>query len=81
MGGFYGAKLQKAGSEVYFLQPKILSTIFACGLVIESKNGDFYLPKGMLTPRDETYENMRKPFSTSQCGHPNDGFGQEFGRR
>lgn len=26
-------------------------------------------------------KNMGKPLITSQCGHPNDGFGQEFGRK
>ena len=30
-----------------------------------------------ISPRDETYKNMGKPLITNQCGHPNDGFGQE----
>lgn len=45
LGGFYGAKLQKAGNEVHFLLHRDYQEVFSHGLIIESKDGDFNLPK------------------------------------
>ncbi|BAY07276.1 putative 2-dehydropantoate 2-reductase [Calothrix sp. NIES-2098] len=43
LGGFYGAKLQKAGLDVHFLLRSDYEYVSKSGLVIESKDGDFAL--------------------------------------
>ena len=45
LGGFYGAKLQKAGLDVHFLLKRDYEYVSKSGLVIESKDGDFTLPQ------------------------------------
>ncbi|MBW4600578.1 MAG: putative 2-dehydropantoate 2-reductase [Calothrix sp. FI2-JRJ7] len=45
LGGFYGAKLQKAGKDVHFLLNSDYEYVSKHGLVIESKDGDFTLPQ------------------------------------
>ena len=45
LGGFYGAKLQKAGSSVHFLLHRDYQQVSSHGLIVESKNGDFKLPQ------------------------------------
>jgi 2-dehydropantoate 2-reductase len=45
VGGFYGACLQRAGFEVHFLVHSDYEHVHRHGLVIESKEGDFTLPK------------------------------------
>jgi 2-dehydropantoate 2-reductase len=45
LGGFYGAKLQKAGLDVHFLLKSDYQYVSQRGLVIESKDGDFTLPQ------------------------------------
>ncbi|MBE9123075.1 putative 2-dehydropantoate 2-reductase [Tychonema sp. LEGE 07199] len=45
VGGFYGAKLQKAGLEVNFLLRSDYQTVKKQGLIIESPEGDFTLPQ------------------------------------
>lgn len=45
LGGFYGAKLQKAGLEVHFLLKSDYLEVSQNGLVVESKDGDFTLPQ------------------------------------
>ncbi len=45
LGGFYGAKLQRAGSDVHFLVNSDYDRVKASGLVIRSKDGDFMLPQ------------------------------------
>jgi 2-dehydropantoate 2-reductase len=45
LGGFYGAKLQKSGLEVHYLLKSDYQQVRENGLMIESKNGDFTLPK------------------------------------
>lgn len=45
LGGFYGAKLQKAGKDVHFLLKSDYEYVSQHGLVIESKDGDFILPQ------------------------------------
>ncbi|HLP92312.1 MAG TPA: putative 2-dehydropantoate 2-reductase [Nostocaceae cyanobacterium] len=45
LGGFYGAKLQKAGNEVHFLLKSDYHQVKEHGLIIESKDGDFTLPQ------------------------------------
>lgn len=44
LGGFYGAKLQKAGVEVHFLLHSDYEYVSQHGLVVESSDGDFTLP-------------------------------------
>jgi 2-dehydropantoate 2-reductase len=44
LGGFYGAKLQKAGLDVHFLINSDYKHVKKFGLVVESKDGDFSLP-------------------------------------
>jgi 2-dehydropantoate 2-reductase len=44
LGGFYGAKLQRAGSDVHFLVNSDYNRVKNSGLVIRSKDGDFTLP-------------------------------------
>ena len=45
LGGFYGARLHRAGMEVHFLLHGDYEHVRRQGLRIESKNGDFVLPK------------------------------------
>ena len=45
LGGFYGAKLQKAGFEVHFLVRSDYESVKHNGLFVESVNGDFTLPR------------------------------------
>jgi 2-dehydropantoate 2-reductase len=45
LGGFYGAKLQKAGHEVHFLLRSDYLKVSRHGLIIDSKNGNFTLPQ------------------------------------
>lgn len=45
LGGFYGAKLQKAGLDVHFLLRSDYQYVSKYGLVVESKDGNFSLPQ------------------------------------
>ena len=45
LGGFYGARLQKAGLEVHFLLHTDYEIVRKTGLVIESIDGNFTLPQ------------------------------------
>jgi 2-dehydropantoate 2-reductase len=45
IGGFYGARLARAGFDVHFLARSDYGRIRDHGLVIESKDGDFTLPR------------------------------------
>ncbi|MBW4564064.1 MAG: putative 2-dehydropantoate 2-reductase [Mojavia pulchra JT2-VF2] len=45
LGGFYGAKLQKAGLDVHFLLKSDYEYVSRYGLVVESIEGDFTLPQ------------------------------------
>ncbi|NJM61208.1 MAG: putative 2-dehydropantoate 2-reductase [Oscillatoriales cyanobacterium RU_3_3] len=45
LGGFYGARLQKAGFEVHFLLRSDYDRVKKHGLIIESPEGDFTLPQ------------------------------------
>ncbi|MBD2666279.1 2-dehydropantoate 2-reductase [Richelia sinica FACHB-800] len=45
LGGFYGAKLQKAGYTVHFLLRSDYQQVSHNGLIVESKDGDFTLPQ------------------------------------
>jgi 2-dehydropantoate 2-reductase len=45
LGGFYGAKLQKAGLNVHFLLRSDYEHVSKQGLMIESVDGDFALPQ------------------------------------
>ncbi|MDJ0620636.1 MAG: putative 2-dehydropantoate 2-reductase [Calothrix sp. MO_192.B10] len=45
LGGFYGAKLQKAGLDIHFLLHSDYEHVINHGLIIESKDGDFTLPR------------------------------------
>ncbi|AHJ30636.1 putative 2-dehydropantoate 2-reductase [Nodularia spumigena CS-584] len=45
LGGFYGAKLQKAGLDVHFLLKSDYEHVSKSGLFVESKDGDFTLPQ------------------------------------
>ncbi|BAY61694.1 hypothetical protein NIES22_17610 [Calothrix brevissima NIES-22] len=45
LGGFYGAKLQKAGLDVHFLLKSDYEYVRDFGLVVESVDGDFTLPQ------------------------------------
>lgn len=45
LGGYYGACLQKAGSEVHYLLRSDFDHVRQHGLVIESPDGDFALPQ------------------------------------
>lgn len=45
LGGFYGARLQHAGCDVHFLLHSHYEYVRRHGLICESKDGDFTLPK------------------------------------
>lgn len=45
LGGFYGARLQRAGFEVHFLLHRDYEVVCQSGLIVESKDGDFKLPQ------------------------------------
>jgi 2-dehydropantoate 2-reductase len=45
LGGFYGARLQKAGLEVHFLLRSDFDRVKKHGLIVESPEGDFTLPQ------------------------------------
>ena len=45
LGGFYGARLQWAGHDVHFLLHSDYEHVKRYGLICESKDGDFTLPK------------------------------------
>ncbi|AFY33850.1 putative 2-dehydropantoate 2-reductase [Calothrix sp. PCC 7507] len=45
LGGFYGARLQKAGLDVHFLLNSDYEHVKKSGLIVESKDGDFSLPQ------------------------------------
>jgi 2-dehydropantoate 2-reductase len=45
LGGFYGARLQRAGCELHFLLHSDYEHVRQHGLICESKDGDFTLPK------------------------------------
>jgi 2-dehydropantoate 2-reductase len=45
LGGFYGAKLQKAGNQLHFLLHSDYQQVREKGLIVESKDGDFILPQ------------------------------------
>jgi 2-dehydropantoate 2-reductase len=45
LGGFYGARLSRAGSDVHFLLHADFEHVQRHGLVIDSKDGDFALPR------------------------------------
>ncbi|MBW4554741.1 MAG: putative 2-dehydropantoate 2-reductase [Trichormus sp. ATA11-4-KO1] len=45
LGGFYGARLQKAGLDVHFLLKSDYEHVSKSGLVVDSKDGDFILPQ------------------------------------
>ncbi|MEJ1932149.1 putative 2-dehydropantoate 2-reductase [Nostoc sp. NIES-2111] len=45
LGGYYGAKLQKAGLDVHFLLKSDFEQVSQHGLIVESKDGDFTLPQ------------------------------------
>jgi 2-dehydropantoate 2-reductase len=44
LGGFYGARLQRAGLEVHFLLRGDYDRVSQHGLIVESPDGDFTLP-------------------------------------
>ncbi len=44
LGGFYGARLCRAGADVHFLLRSDFEHVRAHGLVVDSKDGDFTLP-------------------------------------
>jgi len=45
VGGFYGARLQKAGLDVHFLLHNDYEHVSKHGLIVESPDGDFTLPQ------------------------------------
>lgn len=45
LGGFYGARLQRAGCDVHFVLHSDYEHVHQHGLVVESKDGDFTLPR------------------------------------
>ncbi|MBD3883516.1 putative 2-dehydropantoate 2-reductase [Phormidium tenue FACHB-886] len=45
LGGFYGARLQQAGAEVHYLVRSDYEQVKQHGLVVESPDGNFTLPK------------------------------------
>ncbi len=44
LGGYYGAKLARAGCDVHFLMRSDLEAVRRDGLTVRSKDGDFHLP-------------------------------------
>ncbi len=54
LGGFYGARLQRAGCEVHFLLHSDYEHVRTHGLIVESQEGDFTLPQvnAYRDPRD-----------------------------
>jgi 2-dehydropantoate 2-reductase len=44
LGGYYGAKLARAGCDVHFLMRGDLDAVRRGGLTVRSKDGDFHLP-------------------------------------
>lgn len=54
LGGFYGARLQRAGLEVHFLLRSDYQHVRQHGLVCESVDGDFVLP------RVNAYDDVRR---------------------
>jgi 2-dehydropantoate 2-reductase len=57
LGGFYGAKLQKAGNEVHFLVNSGYQQVKQNGLLIQSKDGDFRLPQVQVYDQVEKMPN------------------------
>lgn len=53
LGGFYGARLARAGCAVHFLLHSDYEHVRRAGLVIESKDGDFTLPQVRAYGRPE----------------------------
>jgi 2-dehydropantoate 2-reductase len=53
LGGFYGARLCRAGADVHFLLRSDFEHVRQHGLVIDSKDGDF------LLPRVQAYQDVR----------------------
>ena len=45
LGGFYGARLERAGNPVHFLLRSDYEHVRRHGLRVESKDGDFHLPR------------------------------------
>jgi 2-dehydropantoate 2-reductase len=45
LGGFYGARLCRSGADVHFLLHSDFEHVRQHGLVVDSKDGDFVLPK------------------------------------
>jgi 2-dehydropantoate 2-reductase len=45
VGGFYGARLARAGLDVHFLLHDDYDHVARHGLVVESRDGDFALPR------------------------------------
>jgi 2-dehydropantoate 2-reductase len=45
LGGFYGARLQRAGADVHFLLRSDYEQVRQHGLVVQSPDGDFTLPE------------------------------------
>ena len=70
VGGFYGARLQQAGCEVHFLLHSDYEHVAQHGLTIESKDGDFTLPRRERLPRSDRRTTLRyghrRPQSNSQ---------------
>jgi len=54
VGGLYGARLQQAGFDVHFMPHSDFDHVKRNGLLIESINGDFHLPKVNVYPAPET---------------------------
>ena len=53
LGGFYGGLLARAGSDIHFLMRSDAEHVRAHGLTVDSKNGDFYVPKVNVYSRVE----------------------------
>lgn len=45
LGGYYGARLQRAGNDVHFLLHSDYDHVREHGLIVESRDGDFTLPR------------------------------------
>lgn len=68
LGGFYGARLQRAGHEVHYLLRSDYDHVRAKGLVVESVDGDFSLPEvhahcsaGTVPPVDVVVVALKAP--------------------